>query len=294
MSDLVVAGATGFLGRHLMSKAASEGLPVLPVVRSRERAQAENLENFLVLPEITGRESELSSLKSPCLVHLIGSTRDERDSSVWNSNVATTQKLISIARYAGIRRIIYLSGYGITDQSSEPYFQAKAEAENLIRASQIPYTIFRCSYILGLGDELIPTLIEQLEGGRIEIPGSGSYRIQPVHVDDVVSVIMKAANDESLDSFTFDLLGQPVAYVDFVRNLCSKIAPTAEVVTVDMEIVIRRAIFSPDPFLTLSELAVLICDRVGDPTPRCLGVEMRDSESIFDEISSSYFRNGSI
>ena len=136
-------------------------------------------------------------MKTSCLVHLVGASRDTRHASIWDANVETTRTLVNFAETTGLSRIVFLSGHGVTSDSSDPYFRAKAEAESLIASSSIPSTILRCSYILGVGDELTPQIFAGMRNNRVEIIGDGSYRFQPLIVDDVVSVILAVAADES-------------------------------------------------------------------------------------------------
>ena len=284
MLRIVLTGATGFVGRHFFTRYKNCDPNIVPVVRSTEKGITLGVENFLVFHEMTGGMLNDKGLKSSCLIHLIGASRDERNCSMWDSIVETTRSVILAARESDIQRIIYLSGYGVNAQSAEGNYMAKWEAEEIIRSSGIPYTIFRCSYILGPGDELTPYLIEQLKEGRVEIPGDGSYRIQPLHIDDVVSVLYNATKEETFKSHTFNLLGCPITYANFVELLASKIYPKAVISHVDLETFIRRAISSPDPDFTTSELAVLIGDRVGPPTVTCLGVKIRGIEEIVKDL----------
>lgn len=284
MSMLVVTGATGFVGRHLLSKAGSEGVSVLPVVRSREKGELLHQENFLLFHELTGKKLRDLGFAHSSLVHLIGPSDDESECSIWDSIVPPTRAVIAAAEEASIRRIIYLSGFGVTDQSSDIYFRAKAESERLIRSSTIPNTIFRCSYILGPGDELIANLIRDMLHGRVEVPGDGSYRIQPLHVEDVVSVIVRSAEQDASHSSTIDLLNEPVSFREFIGRLASRIRPDAEIVSVPVETFVRRTLFSPNPEFDIHELAILLCDKVGTPTRNCFGVDLAGIDEVITRV----------
>ena len=222
------------------------------------------------------------------LVHLTGASRDYGDQSMWESIVGTTAVVAGVARGAGLRKIVYLSGYGVSPDSTEPYFRAKCCAEALIGATAIPHTIFRSSYILGHGDELVPQLIARLRQGYVEVPGSGLYRMQPLHVADVVPVLMAAVEEAPNDNRIVPLLGEPIAYIDFVKSLARSVAPGAKIVTVELEDFIRRIRRSSDPDLSMSELGVLICDCVGPSTVNCLGKTLPDLRNVMERVVALY------
>lgn len=280
---LVVMGATGFIGRTLSAGAASKGILLLQIVRSSENAFRLGLEQFLVFRDLSAAKLIESGFESSVIVHLIGSTRDEPESPLHASIVESTEAIIEIAKTSRARRIIYLSGYGITHNSSECYFRFKAEAEAMIRASGMPYTVFRPSYILGPGDELTPNLLEQLLRGEVEIPGDGSYRFQPIYIKDLVDVIINAAKMEDDSSYSYDLLGPKMSFRTYVNVLRARYAPQAKVRYESLETFIRRATFSTDPIFTTAELSVLVCDLEGPVTESCLGVRIRAIEETIDD-----------
>jgi uncharacterized protein YbjT (DUF2867 family) len=279
---LIVTGATGFVGSKLVAIAKSKSIDVLPVIRSEEKGARLGLEKWILFSELTNSKLVEAGFESSVVVHLIGSSRDEEDCSLRESIVKTTETVITLAKEAGIKRLIYLSGFGTTLNSSEIYFRSKAEAENLIKASGIPYIIFRSSYILGLGDELTPYLIDQLKKGEVEIPGDGSYRFQPIFIEDLAEVIINAVRLEVDESYSYDLLGPEITFLEYVNLLSSRCAPKATIKLEKLETFIRRAIFSADPIFTTGELSVLICDLIGPVTESYLGVRIRGVEEVLD------------
>ena len=130
MAEFVVTGATGFVGRHLVSVLKERHFPVLPVVRSREKGELLHQENFLLFNEMTGRKLRDLGFAHSSLVHLIGPSDDESECSIWDSIVPTTEALLATAKQqaeAGswenihLARVYYLSG-------------KKDEAESIIKS----------------------------------------------------------------------------------------------------------------------------------------------------------------
>lgn len=279
---LVVTGATGFLGSQVVAAAKSKGLTVLPVIRSKEKAARLGIEEWILFQELTARRLMEVGFESSVIIHLIGNSRDEEDCSLRESIVETTKTVITVAKQTSVRRIVYLSGYGITQDSSDAYFRLKSEAENIIQTSGIPYLIFRPSYILGPGDELTPYLVEELKKGQVEIPGDGSYRFQPIYIEDMVDIILNAASLADDESYSYVVLGPIMSFSTYVNMLAARVAPQATLHYEKLETFIRQATFSADPPFTTGELAILICDLVGPVTESCLGVRIRSLEETLD------------
>lgn len=285
---IIVTGSTGFIGGQCLQRWVGTGMEVMPVVRTEAQREACSIQPCLLFEELTPSTLRDLGWHDACILHLAGTSRDRFQCSMQDSIVGTTQVVCETARSVGLQRIVYLSGYGVTADSTEPYFRAKSEAEQTIRSAGIPTTIFQPSFILGPGDELTPYLVSQLRGGRVEIPGSGLYRIQPLHVDDVVAILTAAVADSSANSQVLPLLGEPITYIDFVRSLALRVAPEAEIVPISFEQFMRRMLISPDPDFTISELCVLICDCVGPPTQSCFGKTVLGLNSILERLVAEY------
>lgn len=284
MRQIIVSGATGFAGRNLLRMCHDFGLKVLPVVRSKERAQSLGLDDFLGFSELSGELLTRRGIDDGYFIHLAGASRDDDQNSLWNSIVVTTESVVRAAKESGVKRILYLSGYGVTANSSNRYFRAKAKAEAIIKSSGIPYSIFRCSYLLGSGDELTPFLLENLRSGQIEIPGDGSYILQPVYIKDAVKILLNCALDDTNDNHLIDLLGEPISYFDLVKLIATKVAPETIIAKTPIEEFIRKACFSTDPDFTLEELGVLVCNKVGKPTKTCFGIKVRNVKEFMNEL----------
>ncbi len=224
---IVVTGATGFIGGRLIASTKLRECELLPVIRSKEKAALLGIDKWILFQELTQKSIVDAGFESSVIVHLIGSSRDEEGCSLRESIVATTEAVVTVARETRSKRVLYLSGYGITPDSSDAYFKSKAEAEKIIQDSGIPYTLFRPSYILGPGDELTPYLVQELEKGSIEIPGDGSYRLQPVYVEDMVDIIINAGHVTDNESYSYDILGPVISLSGYVRMLAARVAPQA-------------------------------------------------------------------
>ncbi len=281
MKRIAVTGANGFIGRHLVHQAVSEGYEVVGVVRSERAAEVVRASGGHAC-ELLGRDPEaLVRALDGCLalVHLaqIGA---ERSGSTYEAvNVGFTERVLEDARHAGVPRAVYFSGlgvarYGISRRCSNPYFLSKLAAETLLFRSGIEGTVFRPSYVVGPGDGLVPLVLRAMEGGQIELPGDGSYRVQPIAVADAAAAVM-AAVSRPAGSFptVFDLVGpEPVPYAALLERVAAvarRLGRPArlrlrEVPVAEAEAKARAGGWQG---MLSDELDCLLCDEISDPAP---------------------------
>lgn len=289
---LIVVGASGFVGRHVVWGAAKRREAVLPVVRSRCRAQRFGLGEASDFAELSATGIRDAGFQGCPVIHVTGASRDEGGSTIESGNVRSTEIIAEAASGAGSSRIIYLSGYGVTAASSDRYFRAKARAEEVVRGCGVPYTIIRSSYVLGLGDELTRYLVASAMNGEIRVPGSGQAKLQPIWIGDLVEVLLRAAANRGPDGEEIELLGEVTSLAELAERLASDISPRARVVGIGLEELMREALTSEDPEFTTGELALLVSDLVGPRTDSCYGIRVRGIGEICEELARSYELDG--
>lgn len=134
--------------------------------------------------------------------------------------VAHTATLLDAARQAGVRRVVHISVAHADEASPYPYFRAKGEVERLVRQSGLSYAILRPTVLFGLESILFNNIAWMLRRfPAFAVPGKGSYRLQPIYVDDLAELAINAAHqDKPLvfdaagpETFTFDELIQLMA-----------------------------------------------------------------------------------
>ncbi|MEE8170010.1 MAG: NAD(P)H-binding protein [Phycisphaerae bacterium] len=111
--------------------------------------------------------------------------------------VRNSKTLIRCAVDAGIRRFVHISVSNPDEDSPLSYFRGKAEVERALIESGLSYAILRPTLLFGSGDVLINNIAWMLRKLPVfGVFGSGDYRVQPVHVDDVAALaILCGAED---------------------------------------------------------------------------------------------------
>ena len=114
-------------------------------------------------------------------------------------------------------RIVHISITNPSVDSSLPYFKGKAQVEEAVIASGVSYAIVRPTVIFGLEDILINNIAWLLRRFPLFVlPGQGSYRLQPIFVEDLAEIAVNAGGDK--DNLVLDAAGPEVYTFDgFVR-----------------------------------------------------------------------------
>jgi nucleoside-diphosphate-sugar epimerase len=274
---LAVTGAGGFIGRHLIRRAAAERWDVAAVLRSEAAAQRVRASGGRAVP-VPGLERGVLARAfagAAAVVHLAQIGAERRGDDYESVNVQGTHAVIGAARDAGVGRIVYFSGlgvarYGMNPRCTNAYFLSKLTAESALFRSGLPVTVFRPSYVVGAGSGLIVDLLRQMAAGEVERVGDGAYRMQPVAVADAADAILAAARGVAARHAVFDLVGpEPVSYQHFLDRLARCVSPgrgfrVREVPVLEAE---RQAAAGGYRGMLSDELDCLLCDEVGDARP---------------------------
>lgn len=281
MKRIAVTGANGFVGRHVVRRAVAAGWEVVGVVRSEAAARMVHEDGGHAC-EIVGRDPEalVRALDGCAAVVHLAQIGAERGGSTYEAvNVRFTERVIEDARHAGVPRAVYFSGlgvarYGMAPRCSNPYFLSKLAAETILFRSGLEGVVFRPSYVVGPGDAFVPTVVKALDGGEVERPGDGSYRMQPIAVADAAELVL-AAVQRPANAFptVFDLVGpEPVSYERLLQRLAAvvdKLGRPARLRVREIPIAEaeRQARAGGYQGMLPDELDCLLCDEVSDPAP---------------------------
>lgn len=197
---ICVAGGTGLLGRAIVNALRHDGHQVRVLSRS---SKADPFVHDRGVSMATGDVREPASLDDavkgcdtmviavqfpghPVEVKRKGLTYDEFDRK-------GTENLIAAAKKAGVTRVVYVSGAGVGQGRPQEWFVAKEHAEAAVVASGIAYTIVRPSWVYGPRDRSLNRLaLSARLLPVVPLPGPGTAKIRPIHVDDVGTVVARA------------------------------------------------------------------------------------------------------
>ncbi len=217
--NILLTGATGYIGGRLLSLLSQDGWRVRCLARQPEYLLSRVPSGVTVLQgDVLDAESLRSSLTGVdaafYLVHSMGTTGsfEELDrQAAENFGVA--------ARAAGVQRIIYLGGLG-EQPGLSAHLRSRQEVGDRLRAHGVPVIELRASIIIGSGSlsfEMIRALVERLP--VMVMPRWVRVMAQPIAVTDVLAYLRAALSLEINDSVTIEIGGPDrVSYGELMRE----------------------------------------------------------------------------
>ena len=212
--NVLVTGGTGFVGPHVVRAIVDAGHDVRALVRDRKGgAPVAALGAELVEGDMTDAASlRIASQGIDAVVHLVA-IRQGRPDQFERIMVRGTQDLLAAAKEAGASRFVHMSALGTSEQTRNlvPYYGAKWQQEQDVRASGLDYVIFRPSFIFGRDGGILSTFRKIAKLAPVTpVIGSGRERIQPIWVDDVAAYFAAALDKPDATNRAFELGGPDV------------------------------------------------------------------------------------
>lgn len=259
---IAITGANGFVGRNVGKIFAKKGIKVIGIVRKNKKSSI-TFGTPLISADLS--EKHLISRLKGCyaLLHLIGQGRQTVDSDYERVNVGLTKNAVRVCKKVGIKKIIYISGFGVRKNTSSGYFISKYKAEQEIIASGLDYTIFRASYIIGKDDPLSQILSRQIKSGKVTIAGSGNYHLQPIFVDDIAEVFLQSLLYKRYSRKIIDLVGpKTITYNCFIKDVLH--GKKIQIQRIPLEKAYHSALHNPQNGFSVDDLNILVGDYVGN------------------------------
>jgi len=184
-----VTGAFGYSGRYLAARLLAQGRTVITLTNSLQRANPFG-NQVRALPLSFDEPDRLAAaLAGVDVLYNTYWVRFNHRQFTHAQAVANTLVLFEAARRAGVRRVVHVSITNPDEASPLEYFSGKARLERALQASGLSYAILRPTVLFGCEDILINNIAWALRRFPcFAIFGDGSYRLQPIHVDDLADL----------------------------------------------------------------------------------------------------------
>jgi NADH dehydrogenase len=223
--NVLVAGGTGFIGQHLCAKLAKGGHDVTALARTLEKETLPDSVETAV-GDVTARDSLDSAVEGQdAVVNLValsplfepkgGNEMHER------IHLGGTENCIDAAESHDVDRFLQMSALGADAHGETHYIRAKGRAERAVRESELDWTIVRPSVVFGDGAEFLSFTRKLTPPVLAPLPGGGKTRFQPIYVEDIVSMLADALDEEHAEE-TYNLGGPEVLTLAEVAKLARK------------------------------------------------------------------------
>ncbi len=211
--EVLVLGATGFVGRALVARLTGSGVPVRALVRRRARA-AELPAGTETVPgdvvEGTGLRAALQGARIVYyLIHSMGAREGIRDFAALDRTAA--RNLVAAAEAEHVDRIVYLGGLGDDAPVASHHLASRREVGEILRSGSASVTQLRAGIVIGAGGssfEMMVQLVERLPA--MICPRWIDTRCQPIALDDLVRYLIECGHAARTRGASFDVGGPDV------------------------------------------------------------------------------------
>jgi uncharacterized protein YbjT (DUF2867 family) len=205
---VLVTGATGFIGGHLVSALLEAGHEVVALVRDAdsygpeapfgvEVLEGDLLDSDLRLPAVDAAYYLVHSMEA-------GADFEERDRRA-------ARNFVRAADAADIGRIVYLGGLGNESEGLSEHLRSRREVERLLGRGEADLTALRAAIVIGAGSASFQ-IIRQL-AARLPVMVTPSWvrtECQPIYIDDVVAYLVGVLEDPTTAGRTYEVGGPDV------------------------------------------------------------------------------------
>lgn len=278
--NVLVTGATGYVGNYVVKALLEAGHAVMAVSRKGAKSSTASGKNLgtvtgvkYVMADVGSGSGVLDAVRGcDVIVNLVGIIAQRGEQTFQRVHVDGTRHLIEAAESLGIKRFVQMSALGAAAGAASRYSATKFEAEELLRKSDLEWTIFRPSLIFGVGDDFFGRVLKNLVATPV-VPqiGDGLFPFRPVWVGDVAQCFAQALSNPATIGQTYDLVG-PKEYtfrqlLDLEMDALGGRKPVvpAPIFLMDLAVPLMQILGSLAP-ITTDQYAMLKAGNTADPT----------------------------
>jgi NADH dehydrogenase len=258
-----LTGATGFVGRRMLQRLLAEGHTVRALVRDGRKLRTDERAELCTGDVVsrTGLDGGLQGCDA--VIHLVGIIAEKGSNTFESVHHIGTRNVVEAARRSEIRRLIHMSALGARADGVAAYQTSKWKGEEEVRKSGIPFCILRPSLIFGPGDGFVTQMMDTMKKSPLfrPIPGDGSPKFRPIHVDDVTFCFARALTLPAVTNQTVELGGADELTLDQVLSEIARCGgvrkPALHIPMPLMMFGAKVASVLPNPPVTVDQLRML-------------------------------------
>jgi len=297
---ILVTGASGYVGSHIVKQLVEVGMPVRAMVRSRQGAEKEerlkNLHVEWIEADVTRPETLGPAMEgATAVVHTVAIAIEKGERTYETVNYQGTVNVVDAAKVAGVGRFINISQLGAASDLPYRFLASKGKAQEYVAMSDLDWTAFRPSVIWGPEDEFANTFARLVPFSPIIYPiiGDENARFQPVWVEDVATSVVEALDNPQTIGKEYELGGPEVLTLEEIeRRTLAAIGARRKMVRLPMPLV--RVVVTlmetllPAPPVTRSLLELLAVSNV--TTENAIQQFVSDPRPFTAENAAPYMR----
>lgn len=277
---IAITGGNGFVGRALVRHLLAHNHDVTVLTRSEVPQETPGNEavnsNVGKVTWIKADVTSLDSLKAAfdrceAVAHCAGINRETAKQTFHSVHVQGTANVLEACHLTGVKRIAFTSFLKARAGTRSPYHESKWQAEELIRTSNIDYTILKPGVIFGKGDHMISHMHVALRISPVFGLVGADLKLRPIALSDFTRVLAASLADSRMLNKTYAVLGgEEVPLSEAGRRLATVIKRPILPVAIPVSLLnLAAAVMEktmPNPLLSVSQIT-MIAEGLADKLP---------------------------
>lgn len=190
MTKILLAGASGYLGKYILEELDSWGMPALALIRAPEKLKGLNFRNLkIVKAEVTRPETLVDVCRGvDTVISTVGITRQRDGLTYMDVDYQANVNLLYEAERAGVRKFIYVSVIDGDKLRHLKVTEAKERFVDVLKVSGLEYTVIRPNgYFSDMN-----VFLSMAKRGKVYLFGNGEYKLNPIHGADLAEICVRA------------------------------------------------------------------------------------------------------
>jgi len=210
--EILVAGATGYIGTRLVAHLLQAGHHVRVLARDPARAAAVLPSGVeIVSGDVLVPATLASALKGIAVAYYLVHSMEQDEFSFEERDRQAARNFADAAAAAGVQRLVYLGGLGESGARLSPHLRSRQEVGAILASAGVPVTEFRAGIILGAGSAPFEMLRELTERLPVMIcPRWVTSLIQPIAIADVLRYLVDCLGEPATVGQVLEIGGPEV------------------------------------------------------------------------------------
>lgn len=261
--NILLTGATGFIGNHLLRALLQQGHSVTACCRNPKRLLINTHTLAIDFANVNTSEQWLTHLNGiDAVINCVGIIAETDGQTFAQLHTQAPITLFQAAAQIGVKKIIQISALGADTNAESPYHLSKRAADDVLRSLPVDWFILQPSIVYGEGAQS-SALFHALAALPVHLlPDGGQTHLQPIYIDDLVAAVGRCLEANTPSQQTIALVGaNPISYADLLQSLRQRLGkPPARTLSIPYRYLLTAASFGKylgEPILSKDNIAML-------------------------------------
>lgn len=291
---ILITGADGFIGRHLIRALTKAGHEVLCCVRNPKRAEkllpglryiacdfSRDRSRSAWIPRLQGVEA---------VINAAGIIRQQRGQTFDAIHHETPCALFDACESTGVKKVIQISALGADDRAETQFHLSKKKADDYLAMLDLDWIILQPSIVYGPGGKSASLFKALAALPVLPLVGDGQQTIQPIYIDDLASAVVLLMEPSAPTRIRLQAVGPEAITLEELLETFRQWLAIEKTRRVRIPLFLARSmVFLGDimgaSIITSETLRMLLIGNTADPTPfiNATGIRPKSLKEVLNQ-----------